>query len=141
MKIRDIKQRGFYEAVPFNKEYHEIYEILEDPELGLCLDVWIYDYTDSDGRKRYEADGGLYSLETKDFANLDVTPTKEKWFMPELELNAGHLLIEDKLTYKEQLDKIKEICEKASTKSTFCNGVENKDMQKLAIKILNIILK
>ena len=59
--------------------------------------------------------------------------------MPTLELNAGHLLIEDKLTYKEQLDKIKEICDKETTKSTFCNGVENKDLQKLAIKILKII--
>ena len=89
--------------------------------------------------KRYKTNCCLYSPETEGYADLDVTPTKEKWFMPTLELNAGHLLIEDKLTYKEQLDKIKTICEKASTKSTFCNGVENKDMQKLAIKILKIL--
>ena len=40
----------------------------------------------------------------------------------------------------EKLDKIKTICEKETTKSTFCNGIENKDSQKLAIKILKIII-
>ena len=59
--------------------------------------------------------------------------------MTKLEFNAGYLLIEDKLTYQEKLDKILNICEKASTKSTFCNGVENKDMQKLAIKIIKVV--
>lgn len=45
------------------------------------------------------------------------------------------------LKRKEQkLDKIKTICEKETTKSTFCNGIENKDSQKLAIKILKIII-
>ena len=47
----------------------------------------------------------------------------------------------DQLKRKEQkLDKIKTICEKETTKSTFCNGIENKDSQKLAIKILKIII-
>ena len=46
------------------------------------------------------------------------------------------------LKRKEQkLDKIKTICEKETTKSTFCNGIENKDLQKLAIKILKIIIE
>ena len=40
----------------------------------------------------------------------------------------------------QKLDKIKIICEKETTKSTFCNGIENKDSQKLAIKILKIII-
>ena len=45
------------------------------------------------------------------------------------------------LKRKEQkLDKIKTICEKETTKPTFCNGIENKDSQKLAIKILKIII-
>lgn len=35
--------------------------------------------------------------------------------------------------------KIISMCEKASTKSTFCNGVENKDMQNLAIRILKVL--
>ena len=46
------------------------------------------------------------------------------------------------LKHKEQkLDKITTICEKETTKSTFCNGIENKDSQKLAIKILKIIIE
>ena len=61
MKLKDIKQPGFYEVEPFDKEYHEIYEIFEDTNLGLCLDVWIFDFIDSDGRKRYETNGCLYS--------------------------------------------------------------------------------
>ena len=28
MKLKDIKQPGFYEVEPFDKEYHEIYEEL-----------------------------------------------------------------------------------------------------------------
>ena len=42
---------------------------------------------------------------------------------------------------EQELDKIKTICEKETTKSTFCNGIENKDTQKLAIKILKIIIE
>ena len=40
---------------------------------------------------------------------------------------------------EQKLDKIQTICEKETTKSTFYNGIENKDLQKLAIKILKII--
>ena len=50
-------------------------------------------------------------------------------------------VLEKQLKAKQQkLDKIQTICEKESTKSTFCNGIENKDSQKLAIKILKIII-
>ena len=38
MKLSEIKQPGFYEVEPFDKEYHEIYEIFEDTKLGLCLE-------------------------------------------------------------------------------------------------------
>lgn len=139
MKISEIKEPGFYEAVPFNPDYHEIYEVYNDGKYGLCLDLWIFDYIDPDGKKRYETDGGVYTLDNKSFANLEVTPTKEKWIMPELDLNAGHLLIEDKLSYKEKTEKIKKICDKASTITQFVGGVEVKDAQKLAIKILKVL--
>jgi hypothetical protein len=139
MKIKDITEPGFYQTSPFNPEYHEIYEVYNDTVIGLCLDVWIYDYTDSDGRKRYETDGGLYSITNTYYADLEVEKTPEKWIMPELELNAGHLLIEDKLSYKEKLEKIQKICSKASTITQFVGNVEVKDAQKLAIKILKVI--
>lgn len=145
MKIKDIKEEGFYECVPFNPEYHEIYEIYynedsEDPEMsGLFLDVWIYDYTGEDGRKRYETYGMVLNPENSSYADLEVTKTKEKWYMPKLDLNAGHLLIEDKLTYKEKLEKVYRLCNKASKCTQFVGGVEVKEAQKLAIKILKII--
>ena len=44
------------------------------------------------------------------------------------------------LKHKEQkLKQIEKLCIKNSTKSSFCNGIENKDMQKLAIRILQIV--
>lgn len=139
MLLKDVKQLGFYEAQPFKEQYHEIYEIFEDKEIGLCLDVWIFDYIAQDGRKVYQTDGCLLTPESEGYANLNVTATKEKWVIPKLELNAGSFLVEDKLTYKEKLEKIAKLCDKESTKSTFNNGIENKDAQKLAVKILKII--
>lgn len=40
---------------------------------------------------------------------------------------------------EQKLERIEKLCIKSSSKSSFCNGVENKDMQKLAIRILQII--
>ena len=39
---------------------------------------------------------------------------------------------------EQKLKQIEKLCIKNSTKSSFCNGIENKDMQKLAIRILQI---
>ena len=40
---------------------------------------------------------------------------------------------------EQKLKQIEKLCIKNSTKSSFCNGIENKDMQKLAIRILQIV--
>ncbi len=40
---------------------------------------------------------------------------------------------------EQKLKQIEKLCIKNSNKSSFCNGVENKDIQKLAIRILKII--
>ena len=40
---------------------------------------------------------------------------------------------------EQKLKQIEKLCIKNSTKSSFCHGIENKDMQKLAIRILQII--
>ena len=40
---------------------------------------------------------------------------------------------------EQKLKQIEKLCIKNSSKSSFCNGIENKDMQKLAIRILQIV--
>ena len=40
---------------------------------------------------------------------------------------------------EQKFKQIEKLCIKKSTISSFCNGIENKDMQKLAIRILQII--
>lgn len=135
MKLSEVKEPGFYQVVPFNPEYHEIYEVYIDEKYGPTVDIWIYDYTDADGRKRYETDGGVYNPNNNELANLEVEKTKEKWFMPKLDLNAGHLLIEDKPTYEEQLMQIMNLCkdvvnfdeatDNIATRTTFAKQIES----------------
>ena len=159
MKLKDVTQRGFYycekegkdllfEVYP-NEDYVENFDSLsEEEQEKLCkdkvkpyskflLDLWHFDTEDSEGIKHWDVDGLIYTLD--EYGDIEVVKDNTKYKIPETQINSGCFLHEDKLTYKERLDKIQQLCNKASSKSTFCNGVENKDMQKLAIKILKII--
>ena len=161
MKLKDITQPGFYynekegrqilfEAYT-NQDYVENFDCLSEqeqqelcedkirPYSQLLVDMWHYDYEDDEGIKHWTTEGLIFT--PHDFEDVNVVKDTLTYKIPQSKINAGCFLVEDKLTYKERLDKIQKLCDKASTKSTFCNGVENKDMQKLAIKILNIILK
>ena len=158
MKLKDVTERGFYyneqegRSVLFeiysNDDYVENFsELSEEEQEKLCedkcrpyskflLDLWHFDREDLEGIKHWDVDGLVY---TPDEYEVDVIKDTIKYKLLDTQINHGCFLVEDKLTYKEKLDKILDICEKASTKSTFCNGVENKDMQKLAIKIMKVI--
>ena len=159
MKLKDITEPGFYynekegretlyEIYP-NEDYIENFDKLSEQEQEkLCedkirpyskflLDLWHYDREDKEGIKHWDVDGLVYTPDEYD--DIEVVKDTIKYKIPKTQLNSGCFLHEDKLTYKEKLNKIQEICDKASTKSTFCNGVENKDMQKLAIKILKVV--
>ena len=160
MLLKDVNEIGFYYnekegrqilfEIYSNEDYVENYDDLsEEEQEKLCddkcrpyskflLDVWHYNREDAEGIKHWDVDGLVY---TPDEYEVDVIKDTIKYKILHTQINTGCFLVEDKLTYKERLDKIQKLCDKASTKSTFCNGVENKDMQKLAIKILNIILK
>ena len=160
MLLKDVNEIGFYynekegRQILFeiynNDDYVENFnELSEEEQEKLCedkcrpyskflLDLWHFNREDLEGIKHWDVDGLVY---TPDEYEIDVIKDTIKYKILDTQINAGCFLVEDKLTYKERLDKIKKVCEKASTKSTFCNGVENKDMQKLSIKILNIILK
>lgn len=140
MKIEDIKEVGFY-IKKDDTEREIIYEIYKDEEEYL-VDLYYYDYTDIDDRKHYSVDGCLYYTDSYEFYDIEVEKSKIKYkhidnsfYFPKT------FLIEDKPTYREIVEKIRKICEKESTKSISVNGVEIKDTQKLAIKILKIIQK
>ena len=160
MLLKDVNEIGFYynekegRQILFeiynNDDYVENFnELSEEEQEKLCedkcrpyskflLDLWHFNREDLEGIKHWDVDGLVY---TPDEYEVDVIKDKIKYKILDTQINQGCFLVEDKLTYKQRLDKIQWYCNKASSKSTFCNGVENKDMQKLAIKILNIILK
>lgn len=138
MLLEEIKEVGFY-IDKNDKDRETIYEIYKDGEEYL-LDLYHYDYTDTDNRKHYITDGFLYTPYTYDFYDIEVEKSKIKYkhidnsfYFPKT------FLVEDKLTYKEMINKIRKICEKESTKSISVNGTEIKDTQKLALKILKVI--
>lgn len=159
MKLKDVTDKGFYYCEQEGRDV--LFEIYSNPDFlenfdsltkeeqeKLCedkirpyskflLDVWHYEYEDLNGIKHWEVDGLVYT--PIEYEDIDVVKDTVKYRILETQINAGSILVEDKLTYKERLYEIEKLCDKASTKSTFCNGVENKDMQKLAIKILKII--
>ena len=114
MKIKNIKETGFYKVEDYNDIVFEVIEntdekwLEEEPDAKLLLDVWNYDYTDSDDRKHYETEGALYRLDTADYGNVDVEKAEQKYFLPETSINAGCFLVEDKPTYKEIIIKLKE---------------------------------
>lgn len=159
MKLKDITEKGFYYCKQKGRDtLYEIYpnddfienfdslskeeqeKLCEDktrPYSKFLLDLWYYEMEDLEGIKHWSVDGLIYTPD--EYGDIEVVKDTIKYKMPKAEFNSGCFLCEDKLTYKEKLNKIQEICDKASTKSTFCNGVENKDMQKLAIKILKVI--
>ena len=119
------------------EEQDRLYEEKIRPDSKFLVDVWYFDVKDAEGLRHYDCDGLIYTF--ADYGDLEVQEDNTKYVRPETGLNSGCFMHEDKLTYREQLQKILELCDKASTKSIYCNGVENKDMQKLAIKIMKII--
>lgn len=163
MKIKDITECGFYMSddtdvlyeVYNNCDFIENFSALDKSEQEkLCkekvrpyskfiMDVWNFEYEDLEGIKHWISEGLVYTPEYSDYHNIEVHKAKGKYKVLDTQVNAGCELVEDKLTYKQQLNKIMSICDKASTKSTIVyNGnqaIELKDTQKLAIRILKII--
>lgn len=114
MKIKDIKEIGFYKSDAYGNDY--VFEVIENtdekwleecPDATLLLDVWEYDYTDENDRIHYQTSGGIYRLDT-DYANIEVEKTTQKYIMPETSINLGCFLVEDKPTYKEIIIKLKD---------------------------------
>lgn len=114
MKIKDIKETGFYKSDAYGNDY--VFEVIEStdekwleecPDAVLLLDIWNYDYTDENDRIHYQTSGSIYRLDT-DYANIEVEKTTQKYLMPETSINLGCFLVEDKLTYKEIIMKLKE---------------------------------
>lgn len=121
MKLNEIKEVGFYreENDSDRKIIFEIYKngdrewLEKDPNATLLLDTWIYEYKDENDRKRYFANGDLSAvyLDETSINVIKIEDTNYKIFG-----EYGHLLVEDKPTYKEQLKnfeaRVKELEEK-----------------------------
>lgn len=108
MKLSEIKEIGYYCQVG-DTERSNIYEVIkntdkewlkEDPKATLLIDTWIYEYKDENDRSVYFADGNLLSVYL-DTSTIDVVKIENINYKVFGEY--GHYLIEDKPTYKEQL--------------------------------------
>lgn len=106
--LKDINETGFYCAVDDTERLY-LYEVInntnkkwlkKDSQAKLLIDKWIYDYTDYDDRKVYFTSGNLEAT----YNNIStgkvykIEDTKFKIYG-----NYRQFLVEDKLTYKEQL--------------------------------------
>ena len=113
MKLNEITEIGFYKAVNDNRPNY-IFEVIkntddnwlkDDPNAKLLVDEWGYEYTDNDDRRHYEAFGNLVQVQYADA--IEVEKMVEKFIVSG---NAGNHLTEDKLTYKDKISKINELC-------------------------------
>lgn len=110
------KQIIYYKKDCFNEQYCSLKEVIE--ELS---------------RKTQECDAVEYDYQ-KQLENTN------KWIAEceNLQQQLDQLKVA-KEQAEQKLKQIEKLCIKNSTKSSFCNGIENKDMQKFAIRILQII--
>ena len=140
MKLNEITEIGFYYQ-PEDTDRTYIYEVIEssstdiDPEDKFFVVEYFLDYIDN-GMHHYKREDKF--LPTTCYENsVEVMKFIPNYY--KVEGNCGEYLVEDKPTYKEKLKKIKKVCDKASTITQFVGGVEVKDAQKLALKILKIL--
>lgn len=118
--LKDINETGFYCAVDDTERLY-LYEVInntnkewlkKDSQAKLLIDEWIYDYTDYDDRKVYFTSGNLEAT----YNNIStgkvykIEDTKFKIYG-----KCGQFLVEDKLTYKEQLARKTAECELLET--------------------------
>ena len=148
MKIKDIKEYGFYQEID---QPTIIYEALQDEENGKeVLSIMIWDWMKiSDGINFYRTDMFVLNPENEDICDIEVIPIDTKFKIVNnddkyyAQYGASSVMYEDKPSNTEKIEKIKKICKKASTKTTFVsNGrdyTEVKDGQKLAIRILKVL--
>lgn len=125
MKLNEIKEVGFYreENDSDRKIIFEIYEngdrewLEKDPNATWLLDTWIYQYKDENDRNIYFTNGdvsAVYLAVYLDETSIDVVKIEDTNY--KIFGECGHILIEDKPTYKEQLKnseaRVKELEEK-----------------------------
>ena len=149
MKIKDITEYGFYKILlPIDSIAEALKD--EDENGNEILSIMLWSWMDTiDGIKFYQTDMvalnpdnddiRMYDIEKLDTDFKIVTDGDPYYYL----FGASSVMYEDKLSNTDKIEKIKKICKKASTKTTFVsNGrdyIEVKDSQKLAIRILKIL--
>ena len=149
MKIKDITEYGFYKILlPIDGIAEALKD--EDENGNEILSIMLWSWMDTiDGIKFYQTDMVVLNPDNDDIRmyNIEKLDTNFKIVTdgdPYYHLfGASSVMYEDKLSNAEKIEKIKKICQKASTKTTFVsNGrdyIEVKDSQKLAIRILKVL--
>ena len=114
MKLNEITELGFYKAVDDDRPNY-IFEVIkntddewlkEAPEQKFLIDEWIFDYIDNDDRFHYGTAGNLIAVSNAD--DIEVIKIIDKKY--KVYGKCGEYLIEDKLSYKEKINKINELC-------------------------------
>lgn len=148
MKIKDITEYGYY----VDKQNTQIIEALndEDEKGNEFLSIMFWDFFDiKDGIRFFRTDMFVLNPLNEDIADIEVEKLNQKFKVVDdndlyySQYGASSVMYEDKLSNTDKMKKIKKICERASTKTTFVsNGrdyTEVKDAQKLAIRILKVL--
>lgn len=102
MKLRDIKEIGFYKEVD-SEDIWEAYENKDKSEYWrkgepILLDWWKFTGVDLDDRKTYEVDGLVFHIKS-DFPEKEVERIEQKYVRFG---QHGESLIEDSPTYRER---------------------------------------
>lgn len=133
MKLKDVKKVGFYRLKRDDLYLLEVFENTdpEYPDDLLWVDTWYSEGLDSDGRETFAVNGKLLTPVSHDFADEEVIRENKKYTIYG---QSGAYLIEDKLTYKEKLDKVIKLCYNEVTK-----GELEEEKVKFAKKLLKIL--
>lgn len=136
MKIKDIIEVGFYKEKSDSRPNY-IFEVLrntdkiwleEDPRATLLVDRWIYDFTDSDDRRHYVADGSLTTVYL-DMSDCELEKVTENF---KVQGDYGTELVEDIPTYKQRYrDLLVELEATKALKDTYltCYRAKHNDIE------------
>lgn len=143
MQLKDVKEKGFYRLD--NETIFQVYENngKDSKEYPLLVSTWDL-FNVSNGRMEFEdRTGNDFAVEYSD--NYEVIKVDDSAFKFEKVVGGGVILVENKMTYQEKLEKIAELCLKESKALKVSNDeigdlvLVETDSAKFAKEILQII--
>ena len=114
MKIKDIKEYGYYADKNDNKVIVEAFKDDDNGKEILSIMIWEW-FKTSDGIKFYQTDMFALNPENDDFCDVEVIPLIQKFKVVDdndpyyIAYGASSVMYEDKLSNSEKLDQIREL--------------------------------